>query len=72
MTRLDEMGREEKYRWTKKTMLDEMKEEEEEEDEEEDEKQTKNNNKKRKNINTTRLSCRSSEGQSWSRRFRIR
>ena len=61
-TMLDEMQEEEENkckekRWTKKRMLDEMQEEEEEE-----------KCRLRKNENTTKLSYRSSEGRSSSRR----
>ena len=70
---LDEMQEEEEKdeeedkcnenRWTKKIMDDEMREEEEDENR----LRTIMNNKK---INTTKLSYRSSEGRSSSRRFR--
>ena len=62
---LDEMQEEEENkckekRWTKKRMLDEMQEEEEED--------KYRLRKKKKTKNTTKLSYRSSEGRSWSRR----
>ena len=62
---LDEMQEEEENkckekRWTKKRMLDEMQEEEEED--------KYRLRKKKKTNTTTKLSYRSSEGRSWSRR----
>ena len=71
---LDEMQEEEEdeeedkcneKRWTKKIMLDEMQEEEEEE-----EKGRLREKQKKKKRHTTKLSYRSSEGRSSSRRFR--
>ena len=63
---LDEMQEEEEEdecnakRWTKKRMLDEMQEEDEED---------KCRRRKKQKKNTTKLSYRSSEGRSSSRRF---
>ena len=53
-------------RWTNKIMLDEMQEEEEEEEK----RRLREKKKKKKKRHTTKLSYRSSEGRSSSRRFR--